>query len=318
MDEIDWIKNTKKAFILFIKMFCGFGLIFMLIMLIASKGEDIGNILLAGISIGIVPPLFVGLCYGIIYIIDKVLKLGRTETNWDRGYIRELPKHCSPAISSLVYDLKIDVFKDYTATILYLCFKKYIKLIKVGEHYEIQEAEQKDFSTLGRCEKYVLDIIKNKNKFDEVKFKEEIIKEAQEKNLIIEKKHALLKRNLKIIIPIILLIVIAIIDFLIGGGMLITIISFIITDIYMFFQNKPKENDYKRTSDGEKVALLLGGLKRYINEYTLIKDKEIDYIQILENYIPYALALGEADAVEEFIKYNEEYRDLIYNRRSMQ
>ena len=55
--------------------------------------------------------------------------------------------------------------------------------------------------------------------------------------------------------------------------------------------------------------------KNYIKEYTLMKDKEIDYIQILEDYIPYAISLDEADTIEEFIKYNEEYRDLIYNRK---
>ena len=77
------------------------------------------------------------------------------------------------------------------------------------------------------------------------------------------------------------------------------------------------DTEYIRTEDGKNMALLLKGLKRYIKEYTLIKEKEIDYIQILENYIPYTLALDEADAVEEFIKYNEEYRNLIYNRKSI-
>ena len=40
-------------------------------------------------------------------------------------------------------------------------------------------------------------------------------------------------------------------------------------------------------------------------------------MQILEDYIPYALALDEADVVEEFIKYNEEYRNLIYDRKNI-
>ena len=61
---------------------------------------------------------------------------------------------------------------------------------------------------------------------------------------------------------------------------------------------------------------MLKGLKKYINEYTLLKEKEIEHVQILENYIPCALALDEADTVEEFIKNNEEYRNLIYNRKN--
>ena len=76
-----------------------------------------------------------------------------------------------------------------------------------------------------------------------------------------------------------------------------------------------KNTEYIRTKKGKEVAKILEGLKNYIKEYTLIKDKEIDYIQILEDYIPYAISLDEADTIEEFIKYNEEYRDLIYNRK---
>ena len=69
-----------------------------------------------------------------------------------------------------------------------------------------------------------------------------------------------------------------------------------------------------------KILFFYGNMQLQRCAYTkntLIKDKEIDYVQILENYIPYALSLGEADIVEEFIKYNEEYRDLIYNRKTM-
>ena len=76
-----------------------------------------------------------------------------------------------------------------------------------------------------------------------------------------------------------------------------------------------KNTEFIRTRKGKEVAIMLKGLKNYIKEYTLIKDKEIEYIQILEDYIPYAISLDEADAIEEFIKYNEEYRDLIYNRK---
>ena len=35
----------------------------------------------------------------------------------------------SPAIISLILDLNISYYKDYTATILYLCYRKYIEEI---------------------------------------------------------------------------------------------------------------------------------------------------------------------------------------------
>lgn len=112
-----------------------------------------------------------GISYLIIIIFSKILNSGRTVLNFNKEYIRDLPKHCSPAISSLIYDLKINVYKDYTATILYLCIKKYLNLIKDGDTYKVELVKQQDYSNLGRCEKYVLNIIKNKLKFDEDQFK---------------------------------------------------------------------------------------------------------------------------------------------------
>lgn len=229
MDEIDWLKNTKKALILFTKVYCGFAIFLGILLLRGTSNNDweytkatLFVLLLVGLGI----PTVLGMCYLISIIFLKILNSGRTVINFDKGCIRDLPKHCSPAISSLIYDLKIDVYKDYTATILYLCIKKYLNLVKDGDTYKVKLEKQQDYSNLGRCEKYVLDIIENKAKFDENQFKKEIIKKAQE--------------------------------------------------------------------------------------------KEIDYIQILDNYIPYALALDEANAVEKFIKYNEEYRDLIYNSKNIQ
>ena len=326
MDEIDWIKNTKKAFILFSKVFGGFAIFFATIALVAGLKNEwryTKALLFIALLIGVGLPTILGLFYLIINIFLKIINSGRTIINFDKEYIRDLPKHCSPAISSLIYDLKIDVYKDYTATVLYLCIKKYINLIKDGNFYKVKVGEEKNISNLGRCEKYVLDIITNKNKFDENQFKKEIIKEAQEKELITDKKHS---KTLKIIVILIFVAALLIITFNISKILFTICISILGAILYagylILIMNKGNQinlevvnTEYIRTEDGKNIALLLKGLKRYINEYTLIKDKEIDYIHILENYIPYALVLDEADAVEDFIKNNEEYRNLIYNRK---
>lgn len=326
MDEIDWIKNTKKAFILFSKVFGGFAIFFATIALVAGLKNEwryTKALLFIALLIGVGLPTILGLFYLIINIFLKIINSGRTIINFDKEYIRDLPKHCSPAISSLIYDLKIDVYKDYTATVLYLCIKKYINLIKDGNFYKVKVGEEKNISNLGRCEKYVLDIITNKNKFDENQFKKEIIKEAQEKELITDKEHS---KTLKIIVILIFVAALLIITFNISKILFTIFISILGAILYagylILIMNKGNQinlevvnTEYIRTEDGKNIALLLKGLKRYINEYTLIKDKEIDYIHILENYIPYALVLDEADAVEDFIKNNEEYRNLIYNRK---
>lgn len=326
MDEIDWIKNTKKAFILFSKAFGGFAIFFATIALVAGLKNGwryTKTLLFVALLIGVGLPAILGLCYLIIIIFLNIMNSGRTIINFDKEYIRDLPKYCSPAISSLIYNLKLDVYKDYTATVLYLCIKKYINLIKDGDTYKLKIGKEKNISDLGRCERYVLEIITNKNKFDENQFKKEIIKEAQEKGLITDKKHS---KIAKIILILIFASVLLIIAHNVSNVLFIICISIlgaILYSGYLILKLKDEnqinfevvDTEYVRTEDGKNIALLLKGLKRYINEYTLIKDKEIDYIQVLENYIPYALVLDEADKVDDFIKSNEEYRDLIYNRK---
>ena len=166
---------------------------------------------------------------------------------------------------------------------------------------------------MGRAEKYILDVILNKNLFDENKFKQEILKEAQEKLLITNKKYSIVPRMCIIIL---IAIILLIITYKINLYVFVVYTTVALTSLYIYFYASAvfERTLYKRTKDGKKLAILFKGLKRYIREYTLIKDKNINYIQILEDYIPYALSLGEADAVEEFIKKNEKYRNLIYNK----
>ena len=125
MDEIEWIKSTKKFIKLVTIIVIVFAIIFLVITLIRNIINDewkyISKDLLVAFIIGVPIPVLLTICYIIMYIIEKVINSGRKVVNFNKSYIRDLPRNCSPAISSLVYDLKIDVYKDYTATILYLC-----------------------------------------------------------------------------------------------------------------------------------------------------------------------------------------------------
>jgi len=319
MDEIDWIKNFKK----FLKMVTIVFLIFATVVLVATlirntindEWEYINMDLLAVFVIGVPIPLLLTVFYIIMYISDKVINSGRKVINFDKNYIREIPKSYSPAVSSLVYDLKIDVYKDYTATILYLCTKRYIDMEKYDDNYKLTLGKQTDYSGLGKCEKYVMNTIINKSKFDENQFKQEIINEAQEKLLITDQMHS--KKNKWTFIAIICFIL-CVICYKVNIYLFVTYLSIVPLSLgaYHAIQSEyVKNTEYIRTKKGKEVAKILDGLKNYIKEYTLIKDKEIEYIQILEDYIPYAISLDEADTIEEFIKYNKEYRDLIYNRK---
>lgn len=135
MDEIDWLKIIKKSLIFFTIMFVVFAIFFAILALISpnNEWEYTKTLLFISLFIGVGFPAILGIIYLIIVIFLKILNSGRTVINFNKEYIRDLPKHCSPAVSSLIYDLKIDVYKDYTATILYLCIKKFLNLVKDGD-----------------------------------------------------------------------------------------------------------------------------------------------------------------------------------------
>ena len=135
MDEIDWLKIIKKSLIFFTIIFVGFAIFFAILALISpnNEWEYTKTLLFISLFIGVGFPAILGIIYLIIVIFLKILNSGRTVINFNKEYIRDLPKHCSPAVSSLIYDLKIDVYKDYTATILYLCIKKFLNLVKDGD-----------------------------------------------------------------------------------------------------------------------------------------------------------------------------------------
>lgn len=317
MDEIDWIKASKKFLILMCVIFGIIGILFAIIGIATytEKGwEYTEGFLILALAVGIGPAFVLGMCYFLIFMISKLTNLGRKTINFDKTYIRELPKHCSPAIVSLIYDLKTDVYKDYTATVLYLCTKKYVVMERYGDVYKFKLGENKEFSKLGRCERYVLNIIINNNKFDAKEFREEAIKEAQDKELITNEVYS--KTHIIVFVSIIALILL-IITYNINFILFLVYAIIISTTLYVYFNVRTvvEKAEYKRTENGKKLAQLFNALKKYIKEYTLIKDKNIDYIQLLEEYIPYAIALDEANTIEEYIKNNEDYRDLIYNRK---
>ena len=64
-----------------------------------------------------------------------------------------------------------------------------------------------------------------------------------------------------------------------------------------------------RTKTGDEEAERFAGLKLFLQEYTYMTDQTMEAMEIYDSYIPYAIALGEGEVIEE-----DEYlyRNLIY------
>lgn len=330
MDEIEWIKITKKVIkfisIITIVISILFGVIASISNNVGQKGIIFGTILMLDIGISLI--IINILAYAIIYLIYKVVYI-KPEFNISSEYnIRDLDDYYPPAIVSLLHNFNIEVYRDYTATILNLYLKKYISISSFKENIQFYKTEKSDLLKLQNHEIYVYNCIINNERFDDIKFKRTIYKDTEECGLIKEKYTPVVQEKITRLITIILgILYIFLLIYLImnlkthndivicalTGVMGITIIGYR-KEIYEFFRKLIRNLKPNYTLKGEKERKTVKAFKNYIDKYTLIKEKEIDYIEILERYIPYALVLGEAKTVEEYIKQNEKYRNLIYKK----
>lgn len=261
MDEIESMKIVKKLIKSFMKLLIP-AVIFGIIAGMLDENNifnTILNIILAPIIeiefilLIVIFNLFIYSVYTKICIfMNSKLNIVKNE-----DYTRDWELKYSPAIISLILDLQIVSFKDYTAMILYLCYRKYIDLYEENGEFKIKIINE-EIQELNPHEQYVYRCV-NGSGFSENKFEKLIIEDAVNLNLI-----------------------------------------------------SIENGEIKRTSKGEQEAKLWKGIKNYIHDYTLISEKNIDHIELLNEYIPYAIALDEAKSIEKFVSENENYRNLIY------
>lgn len=327
MDEIEILKQIKemikKVNIIIVLVLGSIAGITYIIS--QSKSSILTSITL--LIIGIILIILNSIIFLIVSIMYKLSYSKLDFKNIDKEYVRELYNDYPPAIISLLYNLKIEVYRDYTATILELHIKKYINILDFNNDVRIDKGKNEDFSKLEQHELYVYNCVMNKIKFQEEEFKKLILQDAEEKQLILLKDNTNLQKICIIMILILFASIYMIIlinnikiksleTILFMFVILIPILGYA-KEIYNFIKESVINllTRYKLGKKGKEELKNIIGLKNYLNEYTLIKDRDINFVQVLDEYIPYAISLGQATKVEKYIKNNEKYRKLIYNRK---
>ena len=262
----------------------------------------------------------------LIYILCNIFTINNNtiKFRYKKDLSREIPIY-PPAVCSYLYNRKNEVYIDYTATILNLEQKGFLKLIKDDNDKYSFEFYDSNIQGLSNHELYTLQCVKGIYKLDINEFKNKVHEDMTIYNLLSSDKH--IKNRKRIIIYLITLVIITITEYIftksIDASMYLILLSFIAFSIYIvakdfsdryeavFLENKSTEFSKK----AKNVINQVTSFKKYLSEYTLIKERNIDYRVLLDQYVPYALALGEGKTVEEFIKNNEQYRDLIYRNR---
>ena len=79
--------------------------------------------------------------------------------------------------------------------------------------------------------------------------------------------------------------------------------GFIGTFVYYIMQI----NSYRRTEKGEELNKKLEGLKQYIKDYSLLKDKDKDALTIWEEYLIYSVifSINETNIIQEILNFVE-------------
>ena len=321
MDEIDIKKKIIKVIItlalaFFIPLICIFG-----IALITNEDPDTTKYVLSAIGWVILGfALLAIICYLGYFFIQKYIRTKNVVKVSEEQYYREVLNEYTPGMISVLYDLNTEVYRDYTATIINLCIKGYLKLEKDKDNsfqlIPLKEIDQE----LKPDEVYAYECIKYNKKFNDVEFKNIIFKQLEEMDLIKKDDSS---KNKKISIILTFIAIILVIFWPSNNSILSTIAltiimlllvgSIFVPYIKKMIQSAYQIKKYKRTKKGIEVAKKCRAIKAFLKDYTLIKEKQIDYYTILEQYLPYALSLGEADTIEKMIKEDDQYRELIYN-----
>ena len=264
----------------------------------------------------------------LIYFVENLGTSKKTE------YLeRDIPKEIPPAIASILLDFYVDDEQDYLSTVSSLISRGYIEIVNN------QEIIIKNNNLDGLLEHEILafEIVSKKRFYNSEEFKKKTIQDAKKLGLLERaNRFAMMWDSITdcIVDTVVLMIIAGV-----GAAMPYTLEDYGITssipwivfwilcivfaykifkDAYLAYSyNSPSREQslkyiYNKTEKGDKYAERISSLRKFLNEYTLMNEKDLESIKIYEDYIPYAIALGESDAIDKFIEKDNNCRRLIY------
>lgn len=204
-------------------------------------------------------------------------------------------------MASFIIDKEIEEKEAFLATILDLQVKKYLRIDNTGVNnvniVVINDKTEKLYSH----EKYTLECLKNERDLDLFKFADCIRNDCKDAKFIIIRKTIWSKIFVVLIYIYIFLQFVClilekmnIVNFSFESALFITVLLPFFIYVGLLFVSPEK-----RTIKGINFAVEMQGLKNYLRDYTLINEKDIEYTQLADRYIAYAVALGEAEKIED-------------------
>lgn len=317
MDEIDLLKEYKKF--LRIILLIALATVFFLY-LVAESHFQIHEFKKHCRLFFFNTAIFVILIYIVIYIILVIKYKYNNNINelHIRDINREIPSTYSPAICSVLINNKLEAYKDYTATILYLESKKYLKLDFSTDEYNIIVLNN-NLENLNEHETYVFNCVNKKDTFDIDRFKKAVTEDMLKQKLITTSKNY----SIKIVSILFLISYILLHRSTSINQPLLTCFSAILllgTLVYFLITYKTVKTKFENilSKKGQKLAKEIIKFKNFIKEYTLLSKRDIQYKELAGIYLAYAISLGETHIIDKFLQQNEQYRNFIYYKQKIE
>lgn len=216
-------------------------------------------------------------------IINKYEKLCKTEKY---EYYRDILKNESPAILSYCYNKKVNVEDEVVAILLNLKLKRIIELS--DNKLTILKNDVK----LNNHEEYVLN---NITQIDKKEFKYQLLQDLEKQGYVYkrDKKDVDVVSVMEIFMIWMIFYTLTTIPIFMGLASLGTLaflayfLTFAGIPIYKFIQSKI--NPISRTKKALELAGKLSGLKKYIKDYSNIKNNGIENLNLFDEYVIYAI-----------------------------
>lgn len=255
----------------------------------------------------IIIPIIMCLILGIIaYIYKKIRnKIYLKETYNDSDFLnREISTQIPPSIVGYLFCQKVK-YKHLIADIMDLYAIKAINIKKQEDNtLKIESIKNENAKKItSESQQYILNTLVDKEDdllFNYTEWKKLVIKEYKNNNWTkkIETANA--------IIVTIIVLAYSIIGGIVGwnseggenkglasiGVLAGFVISIFVICFYIAFMELQKENGIFLNKEGKKELKKWIKLKNFMENYTLLKNRNVEEIVIYERYIPYAIALG--------------------------
>lgn len=266
------------------------------------------------------------ICYAVFILLYFSIKIITYVRNYIKVifsenkdiYIRDVFVKYSPAVLGLLKNNNINDKRDFIATILNIYSKDAIDLEKVNGQIKIKDLNNTDvvLNDLEEDERYVYYVLTKNNDFDIDKWHSIVQRQLDKRKFVKKEKTSVLKKILKISLITLLIFILLFVIYLIamifipskekfilntpnmiyglGTALVAVPISIALLKALMMISKRQfiKDDLKNYTDKGALEVLKWKKFEKFIREFSMIENAEVESVKLWDKYIAYAMALN--------------------------